>query len=157
MAITVVFPAPVASLRASRPSPGLASWLARARWSRKPWPAFSFGATSVSQITVSTASTWQKNGRTPANSWWRQCWRSRAVSGVTPQWPGWRTARHWSTRRRRALMSGVGSYSWAAVERPTSAGIGSRACPGRRFSFRGRGTGVTNWAGRRASTSRPVG
>ena len=41
------------------------------------------GATSVSQIAVSTASTWQKNGRTPLNSWCRQCWSSRAVSGVT--------------------------------------------------------------------------
>jgi hypothetical protein len=44
------------------------------------------GATSVSQIAVSTASTWQKNGRTPPNLWCRQCWSSRAVSGVTCHW-----------------------------------------------------------------------
>ncbi len=41
------------------------------------------GATSVSQMAVSTASTWQKNGRTPVKLWWRQCWSRRAVSGVT--------------------------------------------------------------------------
>ena len=49
-------------------------------------PAFpNFGATSVSQMAVSTASTWQKKGRMPLNLWCRQCWSRRAVSGVTCQ------------------------------------------------------------------------
>ena len=67
MAITVVLPAPVASLRASRISPGLASSLALARYSRTRLPVAVLGATSVSQMAVSTASIWQKKGRTPAN------------------------------------------------------------------------------------------
>jgi hypothetical protein len=63
--MTVVLPAPVASFSASRASSGLASALALARCSRKPLPVLpSLGATSVSQIAVSTASIWQKNGRT---------------------------------------------------------------------------------------------
>ena len=49
-------------------SSGLASLFAFARCSRNLFPCLSFGATSVSQITVSTASIWQKNGRTPVNS-----------------------------------------------------------------------------------------
>jgi len=58
MAITVVLPAPVASLSARRISSGLASWLALSRCSRKALPVLpDFGATSVSQIAVSTAST----------------------------------------------------------------------------------------------------
>ena len=44
-----------------------------------------WGATSVSQMSVSTASTWQKNGRMLLKLWCRQCWSSRAVSGVTCQ------------------------------------------------------------------------
>jgi len=64
MAITVVLPAPVASLRARRISSGFASWLALARWSMKVWPTLPIcGATSVNQMAVSTASTWQKKGR----------------------------------------------------------------------------------------------
>ena len=46
---------------------GLASWFADARWSSIRFPLFDWGATSVSQIAVSTASTWQKNGRTLPN------------------------------------------------------------------------------------------
>ena len=58
MAMTVVLPAPVASLSARRINSGLASWLALARWSRKRSPFLPIcGATSVSQIAVSTAST----------------------------------------------------------------------------------------------------
>ena len=38
IAMTVVFPAPVASLSASRDSSGLASSLAFLRWSRKRFP-----------------------------------------------------------------------------------------------------------------------
>ena len=63
IAMTVVLPAPVASLRASRASPGLYCSVvasSRSRISRSPRP--SRGATSVSQMTVSAASTWQKNG-----------------------------------------------------------------------------------------------
>ena len=67
MAMTVVLPAPVASFSASRISSGLASLLAAARWSSSRLPLLDCGATSVSQIAVSTASTWQKNGRTPLN------------------------------------------------------------------------------------------
>ena len=87
MAITVVLPAPVASFSARRLRPGFACSLAACRWSRKlrAWRP-SFGATSISQITVSAASTWQKKGRMPANGWCRQCLSSRAVSGVTFHW-----------------------------------------------------------------------
>src|SRR4029453_17774170 len=64
IAMTVVLPAPVANLSASRISSGLASLLALARCSKKDFAALpAFEATSVSQIAVSTASTWQKNGR----------------------------------------------------------------------------------------------
>jgi len=41
---------------------------------------------SFSQIAVSTASTWQKNGRTLLNECCRQCWSKRVVSGVTCHW-----------------------------------------------------------------------
>ena len=58
MAMTVVLPAPVASFRARRDSSGLASLLALARRSRRRLPTSpELGATSVSQIAVSTAST----------------------------------------------------------------------------------------------------
>ena len=64
MAMTVVLPAPVASFSAIRESPGFASSLARSMSSRTFLPRSpSRGATSVSQMTVSAASTWQKNGR----------------------------------------------------------------------------------------------
>ena len=59
MAITMGLPAPVASWSARRSSPGFASWLASSRYWRNGRPALSarLGATSVSQMTVSTAST----------------------------------------------------------------------------------------------------
>ena len=64
IAITVVFPAPVANLQAMRNRFGSAFWLTRMSSSRTcPYLRLSFGATSVSQISVSTASIWQKNGR----------------------------------------------------------------------------------------------
>ena len=64
VAITVVLPAPVASLRARRSSPGFASWPASSRYWRKRRPALpAWGATSASQMAVSTASIWQKKGR----------------------------------------------------------------------------------------------
>lgn len=56
MAITVVLPAPVANFKARRISSGLASLFALVRCSRNRLPAFDCGATSVSQIAVSTAS-----------------------------------------------------------------------------------------------------
>jgi hypothetical protein len=67
IAMTVVFPAPVASFSASRNNSGLASLFADARWSGRRFPCFDWGATSMSQIAVSTASTWQKNGLTLLN------------------------------------------------------------------------------------------
>ena len=68
IAITVVLPAPVAIFRARRVNSGLASRLALARWFRMLRPVLPrLGATSVSHITVSTASTWQKNGRMSLN------------------------------------------------------------------------------------------
>ena len=39
------------------------------------------GTTSVSQMAVSTASTWQKKGRMPLNRC-RQCWSRRAAAVV---------------------------------------------------------------------------
>ena len=63
IAMTVVLPAPVASFRARRISSGLAPLLASARCSRNRLPVLpNCGATSVSQMAVSTASIWQKNG-----------------------------------------------------------------------------------------------
>ncbi len=50
--MTVVLPAPVASFRASRRRPGLASWPALSRWSRTSLPALRCGATSASQMAV---------------------------------------------------------------------------------------------------------
>ncbi len=82
--MTVVLPLPVAIFSARRNRSGLAWPLAPSMWRRcGVLPAA--GATSVSQISVSTASTWQKKGRTPAKSWLRQCCSRRAVVGVTPQ------------------------------------------------------------------------
>ena len=119
IAMTVVFPAPVANLSASRDRSGLASLLALTRWSRNPLPALPVrGATSVSQMAVSTASTWQKKGRMPLNRWCRQCWSRRAVSGVTCHWLGFGMFRHRSTCRRTPLMIAVCSYCCFSVERP---------------------------------------
>ena len=67
--MTVVLPAPVASFSASRISSGLASLFAFAEVLEEALARLAdCGATSVSQMAVSTASTWQKNGRTPLNS-----------------------------------------------------------------------------------------
>ena len=108
MAMTVVLPAPVASFSASRSRPGFACSFADRRRSRKRRPVADLGATSVSQIAVSTASTWQKKGRMPAVEWWRQKCSRRAVSGVTCHWFAG-NSRQASTIRRRSLMIGVGS------------------------------------------------
>jgi hypothetical protein len=91
------------------------------------------------------------------NSWVRQCWSRRAVSGVTPQWLGLPIARHWSTRLRSWLMTGVGSYCCLAVETPAPSSKTSRSWPLARLCFFGRGMGVMNLASRRDSMSRPVG
>ncbi len=57
MAMTVVLPAPVASLRARRKSSGFASLLAFFKCSRNWLPVLpSLGATSVNQMAISTAS-----------------------------------------------------------------------------------------------------
>ena len=42
----------------------------------------------------------------PANLWCRQCWSSRAVSGVTPQWLGLPIA--------RTLVEAAGGRLWMA-------------------------------------------
>ena len=99
IAITVVLPAPVASLKAMRRRSGLASALrARSRSSS------CFGATSVSQMAVSAASIWQKKRRRwRAGS--RQCWSRRAVTGVTVERrPAEPRARQAATFDRISLM-----------------------------------------------------
>ena len=158
IAITVVLPAPVASFRASRDSPGLAPALAASRWSRNVLSRRPRrGATSVSQIRVSTASIWQKKGRMPPKRWWRQ-WRSRrAVSGVTCQSPGFGSARHRSTWPRSSLMMGVGSYPWAFVATPVRSPNSSASWAPGALRFLAFGMGVTNSARRRRSMSRWVG
>lgn len=122
IAMTVVLPAPVANFRARRSNSGLACSLAPLMWSQNRCPFLpSLGATSVSQMAVSTASTWQKKGRTPFHSLTgrRQCWSKRAVSGVTSQSLGLDKARQDSTCCRISLMIGVGLYSCSAVDRPS--------------------------------------
>ncbi len=94
MAMTVVLPLPVAILQRDAGRPGLAWSLAPrdVRGSCRRWRRL---ATSVSQISVSTASTWQKKGREPVKAGSRQCRSRRAVTGVTPQSAGlgiWRQA-----------------------------------------------------------------
>ena len=126
IAMTVVFPAPVASLRASRCNSGLDCSFADRRWSRKRRPVADWGATSVSQIAVSAASTWQKKGRMPAVAWWRQWCSRRAVSGVTFHWLAG-NSRQSSTIRRRSLMIGVGSYCWPSVS-SFSAALSKTSC-----------------------------
>ena len=61
--MTVVLPVPVAILSASRERFRLASSLASSMCLRRSRPAFRWGATSASQMAVSTASIWQKKGR----------------------------------------------------------------------------------------------
>ena len=68
MAMTVVFPEPVAIFMARRKSSGLASAFAACRWFQMWAYCFRPRATSVSQMIVSAASTWQKKGRTPSNA-----------------------------------------------------------------------------------------
>lgn len=68
IAMTVVFPDPVAILRAHRISWGFASRFAFCRWFRNLLPSCPIlGATSVSHMIVSTASSWQKKGLTSWN------------------------------------------------------------------------------------------
>jgi len=69
IAMMVVLPAPVASFKARRSSSGLACSFAPLMCSQNLSPRLpSFDATSVSQIAVSTASTWQKKGRKLLNT-----------------------------------------------------------------------------------------
>lgn len=105
MAMTVVFPAPVANLKASRINSGFASRFESSRCCRNFAPLTPIcGATSVSQSAVSIASNWQKNGRIPENGCCRQCCRSLAVSGVTFQSAGFLRLRQMSTSARTPLM-----------------------------------------------------
>ena len=155
IAITIVFPAPVASLRASRDNSGLASRLAASRCLRNPfasWPLL--GATSVSQMTVSTASIWQKKGRILLKWWLLQCRSRRAVSGVTPHWLESGSARHWSTCLRTPLMIALRSYCWSLVSSLLAASSNTRAacCSDRPLRLLGCGIGVMKSAGRRVPT-----
>jgi hypothetical protein len=68
IAMTVVFPAPVASFSATRNNSGFASLLAPRRCVQILAPeAARSEATSASQIAVSIASIWQKKGRRLSN------------------------------------------------------------------------------------------
>jgi hypothetical protein len=111
MAITVVFPLPVAIFRAMRRQPGLDCSFAMSNrclmWAKRRTRR----ATSASQIAVSTASTWQKKGRTPAYSWRRQRLSRRWLVGVTPQSEGLGIARQFSTFPRISLTKSLTSYS----------------------------------------------
>ena len=158
IAMTVVLPVPVASFRATRSRPGFDWSFACLRCSVNLLPSLPrCGATSVSQMMVSAASTWQKNGREPLNSWCRQCCNSRAVSGVTCHWFGFGRLRHRSTRWRSSLMIEVGSYCCCSVERPWSAWKARSRWPWPRLRFFGLGTGVMNSARRRLGISSLVG
>ena len=59
---------------------------------------------------IRTASTWRKKGLMSAKRWLRQCFSTRAVSGVTRHRPNSGIKRHASTRRRRSLMTSISSY-----------------------------------------------
>lgn len=111
IAITVVLSAPVASFNAIRGRPGLASLFTRARCSIYLRRVVSrFEATSVSQIRLSTASTWQKKGRTDVKlSGSRQKVSRSAVAGDTPQSAGFGRLRQASASPRRSLTM-VESY-----------------------------------------------
>ena len=113
------------------------------------------GATSVRQIVVSTASTCQKNGRSPLNLWYRQCWRSRVVSGVTCQRLGSGRARQASTCDRTSLMIVVRMYCCSLVESPSASlkrnSSCSAACVAAFFRFFGFGIGEMNSGRRRVS------
>ena len=160
MAMTVVLPAPVASLSARRISSGFAWAFAPSRCAANfAARAPSLGATSASQIAVSTASTWQKKGRTLLKSRSRrQCCNNRAVSGDTSHCSGLGRARHASTKPRTSLMIGVGLYSCSSEESPSPAPRTICVWPrsaARRFF--GLGTGVIRSERRRPSTTRVVG
>ncbi len=118
IAMTVVLPAPVASFRARRNRPGFEPSLCCRKYSRcLAWTGF-FGATSVNQISVSAASTWQKNsGRSRSVA--RQCFSKRAVSYVTPQLASGEL-RHWSTSARMALTRSFARRSDARSSRISS-------------------------------------
>ena len=151
IAITVVLPAPVASFSAMRISSGLAAALAASRCVQNRRPCDEdFGATSVSQMTVSTASTWQKNGFWLAKSCVRQCRSSRAVEGVTCHWLSG-SRRQLSTADRMPLITSVGLYSCPSPSLSRSAWI---ALP---RILRGFGIGDTNALVRRRGTTRLVG
>ena len=84
MAITVVLPLPVAIFHRQAEKRRVGLSVGVAIWSRNALDDALFGATSVSQMIVSTASIWQKKGVGPLNLWCRQCSSSRCVAAVTP-------------------------------------------------------------------------
>ena len=97
MAMTTVLPEPVAIFAHSRwnapPSEGMST------------PTFSAAGASASQISVSTASSWQKKNRRLSNSsGFVQCSSRRFVIPVTPGYPA---SRHALIRGRIRLTSGI--------------------------------------------------
>jgi hypothetical protein len=128
MAMTMVLPVPVAILqhrrRKSPPSP------------RISMPTRSAAGASISQMSVSTASSWQKKNRRRSNSSGsRQCASSRLVMLVTPGYPASRQA---LTRGRIRLTKGI-----------------STKMPGSSNDF-DPGVATTYPAGRRPSTNSKV-
>jgi hypothetical protein len=93
----------------------------------------------------------------------------RAICRADPVMPTEKTVWNWtrahtdfaaayvgpSTVRRRALMTGVGSYFWRSVESPEASARSSSRCSNR--CFLGFGIGDTYCAGRRRSITRFVG
>ncbi len=129
---------------------GLARWRRRgARGTRLPASPI-FGATSVSQIAVSTASTWQKNGRTPLElvvppvlEQARRLGRDLPLARVRQRPPGV------DLLARTSLMIGVGSYSCCSVESPSPSSRTSSVCCAALLRFFGFGIGVMKSARRR--------
>ena len=91
--------------------------------------------------------------RADALNWWcRQCWRSRAVSGVTCQWFGFGRLRH-CVDERAELVDDRGRVVLLRLRRDARRPRRRRAPAGRlpRLRFFGLGIGVMNSARRRLS------
>ena len=158
IAMTVVLPEPVAIFNAQRSSPGLASSLAFRRRSRMFLPVCPMcGATSVSQMIVSSASTWQKKGRSLSKLSDRQCSSSWRVVYVTPQSLGLGSLRHSSTCRRTSLMPEVVSYCCFSCASCSGFSMTKPDCAAALPTWRGGGTGVMKLESRRDSITVCVG
>lgn len=152
IAMTVVLPEPVASLSASRDSGEWPASRALSRYSRNRFPSRTFGATSLNQMMVSTASIWQKNGRGPWKSCSRQYSKSRAVSGETCQVFGSGRVRHLAISRRSSSIRPPSSSCCFSVDSSFSV---SAICL--LLCFFGLGIGVRKRTGRRPASTRCVG